>query len=49
MCSLTNQPSAPDDRLLRLPNVVLTLHIAWLATGMFDCSLMLALEDCRRF
>jgi len=34
--------------VLRLPNVVLTPHIAWLTTGTFDRSFSLAAENCRR-
>jgi len=34
--------------LLRLPNVVLSPHIAWLTTGTFDRSFALAAENCRR-
>lgn len=34
--------------LFRLPNVVLSPHIAWLTTGTFDRSFALAAENCRR-
>jgi len=34
--------------LFRLPNVVLSPHIAWITTGTFDRSLTLAAENCRR-
>jgi phosphoglycerate dehydrogenase-like enzyme len=42
------EPISPTDPLLRLPNVVLTPHIAWLTTGTFDRSFGLATENCRR-
>jgi phosphoglycerate dehydrogenase-like enzyme len=38
----------PTDPLLRLPNVVVTPHVAWLTTGTFDRSFSLAAENCRR-
>ena len=34
--------------LFRLPNVVLSPHVAWITTGTFDRSLALAAENCRR-
>ncbi len=34
--------------LFRLPNVVLSPHVAWLTTGTFDRSFALAAENCRR-
>lgn len=37
--------SAP---LLQLPNVVLSPHVAWLTTGTFDRSFVVAAENCRR-
>jgi phosphoglycerate dehydrogenase-like enzyme len=42
------EPLPPADRLLQLPNVVLTPHVAWLTTGTFDRSFALAAENCRR-
>jgi phosphoglycerate dehydrogenase-like enzyme len=43
-----HEPIDPADPVLRLPNVVLTPHIAWLTTGTFDRSFALAAENCRR-
>jgi phosphoglycerate dehydrogenase-like enzyme len=37
--------SAP---LFRLPNLVLSPHVAWLTTGTFDRSFVVAAENCRR-
>jgi phosphoglycerate dehydrogenase-like enzyme len=37
--------SAP---LFQLPNVVLSPHVAWLTTGTFDRSFVVAAENCRR-
>ena len=46
-CSCTSRPIRAD-ALFTLPNVVLTPHIAWLTTGTFDRSFVLAAENCRR-
>jgi phosphoglycerate dehydrogenase-like enzyme len=42
------EPVDHGDPLLRLENVVLTPHIAWLTTETFGRSLPLAVENCRR-
>ncbi|HEY2618294.1 MAG TPA: 2-hydroxyacid dehydrogenase [Acetobacteraceae bacterium] len=43
-----HEPHDASEMLFRLPNVVLTPHIAWLTTGTFDRSFALAAENCRR-
>jgi phosphoglycerate dehydrogenase-like enzyme len=43
-----DEPPDPAGALFALPNVVLTPHIAWLTTGTFDRSFVLAAENCRR-
>ena len=43
-----DEPHDASATLFRLPNVVLTPHIAWLTTGTFDRSFALAAENCRR-
>ena len=42
------EPADTSAPLFRLPNVVVTPHIAWLTTGTFDRSFTLAAENCRR-
>jgi len=43
-----HEPVDPAEKLLRLPNVVVTPHVAWLTTGTFDRSLSIAAENCQR-
>jgi phosphoglycerate dehydrogenase-like enzyme len=43
-----HEPHDASEALFRLPNVVLTPHIAWLTTATFDRSFALAAENCRR-
>jgi len=43
-----HEPHDANEALFRLPNVVLTPHVAWLTTGTFDRSFALAAENCRR-
>ena len=43
-----HEPHDSSEMLFRLPNVVLTPHVAWLTTGTFDRSFALAAENCRR-
>jgi phosphoglycerate dehydrogenase-like enzyme len=43
-----HEPHDASEALFRLPNVVLTPHVAWLTTGTFDRSFASAAENCRR-
>lgn len=43
-----HEPHDARESLFQLPNVVLTPHVAWLTTGTFDRSFVLAAENCRR-
>ena len=42
------EPVSADDPLLKLDNVVVTPHLAWLTTGTLRRSLDVAVENCRR-
>jgi phosphoglycerate dehydrogenase-like enzyme len=42
------EPLPQDDPILRMPNVVVTPHVAWLTTGTFDRAFAVAAENCRR-
>jgi phosphoglycerate dehydrogenase-like enzyme len=44
----TEEPVAHGEALLTLDNVVVTPHVAWITTGTFDRSFVLAAENCRR-
>ena len=43
-----SEPVEPDNPLLRLDNVVLSPHVAWLTGETLDRSLSVAVENCRR-
>ncbi len=43
-----HEPVDPSEKLLRLPNVVVAPHVAWLTAGTFDRSLSIAAENCAR-
>ncbi len=43
-----NEPVPPDEPLLRLDNVVVAPHLAWLTMETLDRSLAVAKENCRR-
>jgi phosphoglycerate dehydrogenase-like enzyme len=42
------EPVSPDDPLLRLPNVIVTPHLAWLTAETLERSLGVISENCRR-
>ncbi len=42
------EPTRPDNPLLRLDNVVVLPHVAWLTNETLDRSLAVAVENCRR-
>jgi phosphoglycerate dehydrogenase-like enzyme len=42
------EPTPADNPLLRLDNVVVMPHVAWLTTDTLDRSLVVAIENCRR-
>ena len=46
--TFAEEPTAPDNPLLKLDNVVVMPHLAWLTTGTFDRSFEVAAENCRR-
>jgi phosphoglycerate dehydrogenase-like enzyme len=43
-----DEPLPADHPLLRLPNVVLAPHLAWLTAETLERSLVVAIENCRR-
>jgi phosphoglycerate dehydrogenase-like enzyme len=44
----SREPVSPDDPLLRLPNVVVTPHLAWLTAETLERSLAIISENCHR-
>ena len=42
------EPVGPDNPLLRMENVVLAPHVAWLTTETLELSIGVAVENCRR-
>jgi len=44
----TREPVGADDPLLRLPNVIVTPHVAWLTAETKERSLAVIAENCRR-
>jgi phosphoglycerate dehydrogenase-like enzyme len=44
----TEEPMTRDAALLAFDNVVVTPHVAWITTGTFDRSFVVAAENCRR-
>jgi phosphoglycerate dehydrogenase-like enzyme len=42
------EPTPADHPLLRLDNVIVTPHVAWLTTGTLERSVAVAAENCRR-
>lgn len=43
-----SEPAVADNPLFKLPNVVVSPHIAWLTPETCDRSLIVAVENCRR-
>jgi phosphoglycerate dehydrogenase-like enzyme len=44
----SREPVGADDPLLKLPNVVVTPHVAWLTAETLERSLVVITENCRR-
>jgi phosphoglycerate dehydrogenase-like enzyme len=44
----SREPVGADDPLLKLPNVVVTPHVAWLTAETLERSLVVIAENCRR-
>ena len=46
--TFAEEPTPRDNPLLKLDNVVVMPHMAWLTTGTLDRSIEVAVENCRR-
>jgi len=46
--TFAQEPTPADNPLLRLDNVVVMPHLAWLTTGSLERGLAVAIENCRR-
>jgi phosphoglycerate dehydrogenase-like enzyme len=46
--TFAQEPTPADNPLLRLDNVVVMPHLAWLTTGSLERSVSVAVENCRR-
>jgi phosphoglycerate dehydrogenase-like enzyme len=46
--TFSQEPTPADNPLLRLDNVVVMPHLAWLTTGTLERSVDVAVENCRR-
>jgi phosphoglycerate dehydrogenase-like enzyme len=46
--TFAQEPTPVDNPLLRLENVVVMPHLAWLTTGTLERSVAVAVENCRR-
>jgi len=42
------EPAGADDQLLKLPNVIVTPHVAWLTAETMERSLTIIAENCQR-
>jgi phosphoglycerate dehydrogenase-like enzyme len=46
--TFAEEPTSPNNPLLRLENVVVMPHVAWLTAETLDRSMIVAVENCRR-
>jgi phosphoglycerate dehydrogenase-like enzyme len=46
--TFAEEPTPADNPLLRLDNVIVMPHLAWLTTGTLERSMAVAVENCRR-